>query len=110
MQMRHNRVTRRQAYKTGSVFSIGPTTARYLILVLLAVFSLLFLIEAAQGSDGLIELNNLQDKKGDLNQTLTTLQVNASRLQSLDTLNQSAQAQGLVPIETSPDTLTVPSQ
>ena len=99
---------RRQAYKSGSVFSVGPTTARYLILILLAVFSLLFLIESAQGSSGLLQLRNLENQKTDLNKELTTLQVNASRLQSLQTLNQSATTQGLVPVSGSADTITVP--
>lgn len=110
MQLRHNRVYRRQVYKTGTLFSIGPTTARYLILILLAIFSLLFLIEAAQGSDGLIELRGLDKKKSELNKELTTLQVNASRLQSLPALSQSANQQGLVPVEGSLETINVPTQ
>lgn len=98
---------RRAAYKSGSVFSVGPTTVRYVILMLLAVFSVLFLIEAAQGSDGLIELRRLEDKKKDLNQELTTLQVNASRLQSVQSLMGSAATQGLVSVATSLETVTV---
>lgn len=110
MQLRSRQTYRRStAYKSGSVFSIGPTTVRYLILMLLAVFSVLFLIEAAQGSDGVLELRRLEDKKKDLNQELTTLQVNASRLQSVQALTNSAAAQGLVPVEKSLETITVGS-
>lgn len=108
MQLRTRQNYRRStAYKSGSVFSIGPTTVRYLILMLLAVFSVLFLIEAAQGSDGAIELRKLEDRKKDLNQELTTLQVNASRLQSVQALSQSASTRGLVPVDKSLETITV---
>ncbi len=108
MQLRQNRTYRRQIVKPGRFFSVGPTTARYLILMLLAVFSLLFLIESAQGSDGLITLRNLEDQKSAAKQELTTLQVNAGRLQSLPTLSQTAKDQGFVPIESNPETITVP--
>lgn len=106
MQFR-NRSYRRQVYKTGSVFSVGPTTARYAILLFLAVFSLLFLIEAAQGSDSLIELRALEQKKTELNKELTTLQVNASRLQSLQKLSQSASEQGLVATDSNLETISI---
>lgn len=109
MPLRRNSQYNRRAYKTGRTFSVGPTTARYLILVLLAIFSLLYLIQAAQGSSSTIELQNLQKQKTGLDQQLTTLQVNSSRLQSVQTLNQSAAAQGLVPVEPNPATVIVPA-
>ncbi|HSX42003.1 MAG TPA: hypothetical protein VLE93_01490 [Candidatus Saccharimonadales bacterium] len=109
MPLRRNNQYNRRAYKTGSRFSVGPTTARYLILILLAIFSLLYLIQAAQGSSNTIELQNLQKQKTGLDQQLTTLQVNASRLQSVQNLNQSAATQGLVPVESNPTTITVPA-
>lgn len=109
MPLRQKQYYNRRAYKSGSVFSVGPTTARYLILVLLAVFSLLYLIQAAQGASTTINLQDLAKKKTGLDQEMTTLQVNASRLQSLDSLNQAASTQGLVPIENNPATVTVPA-
>ena len=108
MPLRKN-TYRRQAYKTGSSFSVGPLAARYLILMLLAVFSLMFLIESAQGSNGIMQLRNLQNQQSDLSKQATTLQVNASREQSLQTLSQSASAQGLVPLDSSLNTITVPA-
>lgn len=109
MPLRRNNQYNRRAYKTGRTFGVGPTTARYLILVLLAIFSLLYLIQAAQGSSTTIEIHNLQKQKTGLDQQLTTLQVNSSRLQSVESLNQAAQSQGLVPIEDNPQTITVPA-
>lgn len=98
MQLRQNRITRRQAYKSGTVFRIGPTTARYAVLALLAVFSLFYLIQSAQGADAAIELRDLKTKKDTLDKELSTLKINDSRLRSLQNLEASAGSQGLVPI------------
>lgn len=106
MQLRRTRLYRKQVYKTGTIFSIGPTTARYLVLLLLAVFSLLYLVQSAQGSDKALELRRQEEKQTDLQKELTTLEVQSSRLQSLQNLSQSANNQGLVPI-TNPESITV---
>lgn len=105
--MQHNRIQRRQVYKSGGVFSIGPTAARYFILTLLAVFSLFYLIQSAQGSDGLIELRKLEDTKDSLTKEMTTLKVNDSRIRSLQNLQQSASAQGLVPVTGTTESITI---
>lgn len=109
MPLKRNHTYRRQAYKTGSTFSVGPTAARYLIIILLAAFSLMYIIQSAQGSDALVQLQNLESSQTNLNQEMTTLQVNATRLQSLQTLNQTAGKDGLVPIDGSVDSVTVPA-
>lgn len=106
MNFQKYRSHRRQVYKTGTIFGVGPNTARYLGLILLSVFSLLFLIQSAQGSDRALELRQLEEKKLELEKDLATLEVNATRWQSLQILNESATKQGLVPI-TSIETLNV---
>ena len=98
MHLRQNRVQRRRAYKSGSVFKVGPTTARYAILAMLAVFSLLYLIQSAQGADSTIELRKLKTQKDTLDKELSTLKINDSRIRSLQNLEQSANEQGLVSI------------
>jgi len=107
MQLRKNRTYRRQVYKTGNSFSVGPTTVRYLTLLLLAVFSLLYLVQSAQGSSKALEIRNLDEKRGDLDKELSTLEVNASRWQSLNNLNQSAAKQQLVPTDGTVETITL---
>ncbi len=107
MQLRKNRTYRRQVYKSGSSFSVGPTTVRYLTLLLLAVFSLLYLVQSAQGSNKNIEIRNLDQKKNELDKELSTLEVNASRWQSLNNLSQSAAKQQLVPIDGTVETITL---
>jgi hypothetical protein len=98
MQLRKNRTYRKQVYKTGRLVGVGPTTVKYLILLLLASLSLLYLVQSAQGADKAIELRNLEDQKAKLDTDLTSLEVNASRWQSLQNLSQSATTQGLVSI------------
>ena len=98
MHLRQNRVYRRQVYKTGSIFSVGPTTARYLVLLLLGVFSLLFLVQATQGAQTSVDIRNQDKLQSDQSKEMTTLEVQSSRLQSLQNLNQFAQSQGLVPV------------
>lgn len=104
MHLRQTRIYRRQVYKTGTIFSVGPTTARYLILLLLGVFSLLFLVQSTQGAQTSSQIRTQDDLQKQQSQEMTTLEVQSSRLQSLQNLNQTAQTQGLVPIG-NPETL-----
>jgi hypothetical protein len=105
----NNRIQRRQAYKTGRVFSVGPLAMRYLTLAALSIFSLFFLIQSAQGQDKLIEIRKLEESKGALEKELVTLQVNDSRIRSLQSLQKSADKQGLVPIEGATESLELPA-
>lgn len=100
------RIYNRRAYKSGWLFRVGPTTARYLILILLAVFSLLYLVQSAQGADKVRELRNLENHSKKLDEELSTLEINASRWQSLQNLNQYAAKEGMVAND-SPATLNL---
>ena len=107
MYLRENRIGRRNAYKSGSLFRVGPTTARYMVLALLAVFSLFYLIQSAQGADAALELRQLKNEKESLDKELSTLKINDSRIRSLGTLEQSANSQGLVPVGSAVETITI---
>jgi hypothetical protein len=107
MQLRQQRLQRRQAYKTGRVFKIGPTTARYVVLSLLAVFSLFYLIQSAQGADSAIELRQIKTEKDSLDKELSTLKINDSRIRSLQNLENSATEQGLVPVGSNIEVVTL---
>lgn len=105
MPLQHNRIHRRQVYKTGSIFRVGPTTARYLILLLLGVFSLLFLVQSTQGAQTSADIRSQDGLQASQRQEMATLEVQKSRLDSLPVLNQTAQNEGLVPIG-NPDSVT----
>jgi len=106
----NSRIQRRQVYKTGRIFSVGPMAARYLVLAALSIFSLFFLIQSAQGQDKLIEIRKLEQTKGSLEKELVTLKVNDSRIRSLQNLQKSSEEQGLVPIEGATETLELASE
>lgn len=102
-----NRIQRRTVYKSGTVFSVGPTAARYLILVVLAVLSLLYLVQSAQGSDRAIGLRDTQKSITETERVFDTLVIQERRTRSLQTLSQSATTQGLVPATENQEVLNV---
>jgi len=67
-------------------------------MILVAVFSLLYFFQSAQAGDKTIELRQLEQQQQSLDKELNTLQINASRLQSIKALNEAAASQGLVPV------------
>lgn len=77
-------------------------------MAMLAVFCLLYLVQTAQGSDMSMQMRNLADEKKELQEESSTLTVNASRLQSLQKLSESAAGQGMV-ANTQTETVTLPS-
>lgn len=107
MNLRKTRTYRKRVVKSGTIMSVGPTATRYLILLLLAIFSLLYLVQSAQGSDRAVDLRKEEEKKSQLQQELTSLEVQSSRLQSLQNLSQSAGTLGLIPVTETPETLTI---
>ena len=98
---------RRRYYKTGRAFSVGPLAARYLTLILLAIFSLMFLVQSTQAANYTFGKHQLEVEQKGLKQELTTLEANASRWQSIKTLTDSATAGGLVPVGADIGSLTV---
>jgi hypothetical protein len=105
---RTSRIQRRRVYKSGTLFSIGPSAARYLVLVVLAVLSLLYLVQSAQGSDTAIQLRDTQRKISETDRAFDTLVVQERRTRSLQNLSDTAAKEGLTPIGSSLETLTVP--
>jgi hypothetical protein len=103
-------IQRRRVYKSGTVFSIGPTATRYLVLVVLAVLSLLYLVQSAQGSDAALKLRDTQEQLTESDRVFDTLVIQERRTRSLQNLTDSASKQGLVPLDGAPETLTVPTE
>lgn len=105
--MNSTRIQRRTVYKSGTVFSVGPTATRYLVLFVLAILSLLYLVQSAQGSDRAIELRDTQKAVTEAERVFDTLVIQERRTRSLQTLSESAAQQGLVPISGSQEVLEV---
>jgi len=107
MNSRVTRIQRRKVYKSGTIFSIGPNATRYIILMVLAVLSLLYLVQSAQGSDTAIQLRDRQKQVTEADRVFDTLVIQERRTRSLQSLTESANKQGLVPIPATPETLNV---
>jgi len=107
VNLRQSTTYRKRIYKTGTVVSVGPTAAKYLVIVLLGVFSLLFIVQTAQGSDMALQIRNENDAQSIIEQELTTLEVQSSRLQTLEVLKKSAASQRLVPIGETSESIVV---
>lgn len=103
-------IQRRRVYKSGAVFSVGPTATRYLVLLVLAVLSLLYLVQSAQGSDAALKLRDTQEKLTESDRVFDTLVIQERRTRSLQNLSESATKQGLVPLGAAPETLEVPAE
>ncbi|MEK7535214.1 MAG: hypothetical protein AAB613_02985 [Patescibacteria group bacterium] len=68
---------------------------------------MLFLVQATQGAQTSVNIRAEEKLQNDQSKEMTTLEVQSSRLQSLQNLNQFAQNQGLVPVGT-PEIIILP--
>lgn len=107
MELKSYQPNRRRIIKTNTKIGLGPMAVRYVVLILLGVLSVLYLIQTAQGAEKRTEISNQEDQKTEINKKLKTLEIDASRLQSLDKLSNSAATQGLVPTGNITESITV---
>jgi len=97
---------RRSIYKTAQV-SGKAVIARYSVLLIVLLLSLFYFVNSTQSADRRLQLSNQENTLTDLKQELNTLEINASRWRSSHNLNSSANIQGLVPIESEVESITV---
>lgn len=101
---------RRQILRTSRSVRIGPAVTKVLTLVLLAVFTIFYLLQSAYSSNSIIQLRELEQERSDLNKEISTLEINVNRLQSLQKLSDSAKELGLVPAEGPATIITLPER
>ena len=109
MALRRTPYQRRTAYKTGRVFQVGPTATKYLLLVLVAIFTLFYLAQTTQSANKVVEIRALDNKKEELNKQYSALEVEASRQQSLQNLTDQAGQLKMVPNENNSANISVNS-
>jgi len=107
MAFRRTTYQRRQVMKTGRVFQLGPTATKYLLLVLVAVFSMFFLAQSSQSANKTVEIRALESKKADSDKQYGALEVEASRQQSLQNLSTHATTLQMVPTDKNPAVVEV---
>jgi hypothetical protein len=85
--------TRSKKPNRGSRF--GVASIRFIGFMILAIFGLLYIAQTSQGATKRVEVHQLRNQADVLSQEQEQLQLEALRLQSLDTIDQAAASLGL---------------
>ncbi len=68
---------------------IGPKAARFIAVIIFGALGLLYLTQSTQGADRSYTLRDLSSQKSQLSEQRDRLQVEQSRLESLNEINKS---------------------
>lgn len=78
---------------------IGPVSAKFITITLLALGALFYIAQSSQGSTQKYQVMQLTQNRQDLESKTKDLEVEAARLKSLDEIKKSTQNSELVPID-----------
>jgi cell division protein FtsL len=84
-------------HSIGRVMSLGPSTAKIIGVVLLAMVALFYLAQTTQGATRSYTVQDLETKKQEIQAAKDDLQLEAVRLNSLQTIKTKAEEMGLEP-------------
>jgi hypothetical protein len=79
--------------------TIGPVSNTVIIVVLVCLLGLLYLSQVTKTNAYGFEVDNLETQQSQLISEYQELELNAARLQSVDRVQNSGVAQGLVPAQ-----------
>jgi len=74
-------------------FFVGPKTTRFIAIVIFSAMGLLYLTQSTQGADRSYKVRDLSAQKSQLSEQRDRLQVEASRLESLNEIDKSVNPQ-----------------
>ncbi len=77
----------------GRKFFVGPKTTRFIAIVIFSAMGLLYLTQSTQGADRSYKVRDLSAQKSQLSEQRDRLQVEASRLESLNEIDKSVNPQ-----------------
>ncbi len=83
--------------RTHTPLKIGSVSLTFITIILILLLSLLYLAFANQMSTQSYELANLEEKKANLSEEIERLEVEASRLQSIQEIEDTSKANKMVP-------------
>ncbi len=84
---------RKRTLKKQSV-SMGPGALRFITIFILAVLTIIYLIQSTKGSTKQMEITNIQDKTETLKSQRQDIGIEAVRLKSLQKLNTNPDMSG----------------
>lgn len=84
-------------HSIGKVISLGPSAAKIIGVILLAMVALFYLAQTTQGATRNYTVQDLETKKQEIQAAKDDLQLEAVRLNSLQTIKTKAEEMGLEP-------------
>ena len=85
--------------KSGRSSRVGTASVRFVGFMLLAILGLLYIAQTSQGATKRVEVNELRNQSDALVQEQKYFELEATRLQSLDTIDQAVGALQLEPVQ-----------
>lgn len=87
-------VNRRKRTLKKQPVSMGPGALRFITIFILAILTIIYLIQSTKGSTKQMEITNIQDKTETLKSQRQDIGLEAVRLKSLQNLNKNPEAAG----------------
>lgn len=85
-------------YRQPAQLVLGPTSATFVVVALISVLALLYLNQVTKTSVFNYQLADLTAQRNAVLSQTRDLQVEAGRLQSIDSIQNSSVAKGMVPV------------
>ena len=79
--------------------SLGPNSVKFLVLFILAAFSLFYLSQSSQSSTRNYVVSDLEQQKKDTSAQLDRLEVEANRLKALSLIQDKANEKGMEQVQ-----------
>ena len=79
----------------GQELKIGPLSIQFIVIIILAAITLLYLAQSTQGATKNYKLQELKDQKTQLQSDSERLEVEAARLKSLNEVQKNSDNLGL---------------
>lgn len=83
---------------TGSGFAFGPVTLKFITIIVLALLTLIYLIQSTKGSGKVLQVTDLEQKKEALENQREDLELEAVRLKTLQRLKDATRKFNLEPV------------
>ena len=84
--------------RTATQIQSGPITTTFMLIALVVLLSLIYLSQVSKNSVFSYKISALQQTHDSLSASKQKLEIDAARLQSLNTIQNSAQARAMVPV------------
>lgn len=92
--------TSRQRTVNSGGLSMGPVTLKFITITVLALLTLVYLIQSTKGSSKMVQMTDLEQKKETLESQREDLELEGIRLKTIKSLQGAAKQFNLEPVQT----------